>query len=268
MIKSYIKKNATKSWLTKNHFKRNGIFSEGCREAHSYRFPVYKYGASSCLDCELTVLMDGGEVIINVYDHNTKNKYAPFYCTDNHCHHEFLVKIRKRIENEMKKTWNRGGEKMKVRIKKINKNAITPTIGSDGSAGHDIYACISEKIAIHPHKTVMIPTGFCAEMEKGTVALIYSRSGIAARRGLVVCQGTGVVDSDYRGEWIVPLHNDTNDVQTVASMERIAQVIFTDYIVPEFEEVECLSETERGDGGFGSTGRSRPCKNGGAVNKR
>lgn len=144
---------------------------------------------------------------------------------------------------------------MKVKIKKINKTAKLPTRGSTEAAGHDIYACINEPIMILPHKTAMIPTGFCTEMERGTVALIYSRSGMATKKGLVVCQGTGVIDSDYRGEWFVPLHNDTNEIQTIEPMERIAQVIFTDYIVPEFAEVEELTCTERGSGGFGSTGK-------------
>lgn len=142
---------------------------------------------------------------------------------------------------------------MNVKIKKLNKKAVIPTRGSKDAAGYDLYACIENKITINPHETVKIPTGFSAEMHPGTVALIYSRSGLATKKGLVVCQGTGVIDSDYRGEWFIPLHNDTNIAQTIFPGKRIAQVIFTDFIVPDFVETEQLSSTERWDGGFGST---------------
>lgn len=144
---------------------------------------------------------------------------------------------------------------MNVNVKILDDRAVIPTRGSEESAGYDLYACMRNTIQIAPHETVKIPTGFAVEMKKGTVALLYSRSGLATKKGLVVCQGTGVIDSDYRGEWIVPLHNDTNEVQTVSPRERIAQVIFNDFIETKFIEVEELSDTERGDGGFGSTGR-------------
>lgn len=144
---------------------------------------------------------------------------------------------------------------MQVKIKKLRDNAIIPTRGSLEAAGNDIYACIDKEINVNPHETVKIPTGFSTEMMNGTVALIYSRSGLATKKGLVICQGTAVVDSDYRGEWFVPLHNDTNKAQTIEPNDRIAQVIFTGYIVPEFIEANNLSDTERGYGGFGSTGK-------------
>ena len=144
---------------------------------------------------------------------------------------------------------------MQVKVKKLRDDAIIPTRGSVEAAGSDIYACIDEKISVNPHETVKIPTGFATEMLNGTVALIYSRSGLATKRGLVVCQGTAVVDSDYRGEWFIPLHNDTNNVQTIEPNDRIAQVIFTGFMTPEFIETNNLSNTERGNGGFGSTGR-------------
>lgn len=144
---------------------------------------------------------------------------------------------------------------MKINIKKLTKTAVIPSKGSEQAAGYDLYACIDRKIEIAPHETVMIPTGIATEMQEGTVALIYSRSGLAAKQGLVVCQGTGVIDSDYRGEWFVPLHNDTNTSKVIEPNERIAQVIFSDYIAAEFNEVEEVSESERGSGGFGSTGK-------------
>lgn len=143
---------------------------------------------------------------------------------------------------------------MDVKIKKIKKDAVIPTRGSEWAAGNDIYACIDHDIFIKPHETIKIPTGICTEMENDTVALIYSRSGMATKRGLVICQGTAVVDSDYRGEWFIPLHNDSCKTQKVSPGERIAQVIFTDFIVPNFIETDDLSDTERGSGGFGSTG--------------
>ncbi len=143
---------------------------------------------------------------------------------------------------------------MQIKIKKLNKNALIPTRGSEEAAGNDIYACIDKEILIQPHETIKIPTGICTELEKGTVALIYSRSGLATKKGLVVCQGTGVIDSDYRGEWFVPLHNDTTEVKSIMPGERIAQVIFTDFIIPDFVQVQEISKTERGACGFGSTG--------------
>lgn len=143
---------------------------------------------------------------------------------------------------------------MEVKIKKLNDNAIIPTRGSEQAAGSDIYACIDKEVQINPHETVKIPTGFATEMLNGTVALVYSRSGLATKKGLVICQGTAVIDSDYRGEWFIPLHNDTNEVRTVEPNDRIAQVVFTDFIVPEFTVVNELMNTERGEGGFGSTG--------------
>ena len=144
---------------------------------------------------------------------------------------------------------------MKVKIKKLNDKAIIPTRGSKDAAGNDIYACIDKEIQINPHETVKIPTGFATEMLNGTVALVYSRSGLATKKGLVICQGTAVIDSDYRGEWFIPLHNDTNEIQTVEPNNRIAQVVFTDFIVPKFIEVDELTDTKRGNSGFGSTGK-------------
>ncbi len=144
--------------------------------------------------------------------------------------------------------------KVNVKIKRDQNDVKMLIQKTDGSAGFDIHAYIKESIKISPNETANIPTGIRTEMPLGKVALIYSRSGLATKRGLVVCQGTGVIDSDYRGEWYVPLHNISNKVQEVSPQERIAQVIFTDYIVPDFKEVEVLSDTERGGEGFGSTG--------------
>lgn len=101
--KTYIKENVTKSWLAKKHFKYNRIFSDSCCEAYSYRFPVYQYGDSCRLECELTIFLDSGKVAINVYDYNTRNKYAPFYYEDNCCFHEFVSSMNEKIEHEIEK---------------------------------------------------------------------------------------------------------------------------------------------------------------------
>jgi dUTP pyrophosphatase len=144
---------------------------------------------------------------------------------------------------------------MKVNIKKLNENAVMPTYGSPYSAGADLYACTDEEIVVMPGQTVLVKTGLAMELEIGYVALIYARSGLATKRGLAPANKVGVVDCDYRGEIMVSLHNHSDIPQTIAPKERIAQMVITPYIKAEFEETDTLSETVRGEGGFGSTGR-------------
>ena len=141
-----------------------------------------------------------------------------------------------------------------VKIKKLNKNAIIPTRGSEQAAGMDLYACIDTPIIITPHQTVKIGTGLSIELPHGYFGAIFARSGLATKQGLRPANCCGVVDEDYRGEYIVALHNDTDIPQTINSMERIAQLVVMPYLPIEFTEVDELSETERGNGGFGSTG--------------
>jgi dUTP pyrophosphatase len=143
---------------------------------------------------------------------------------------------------------------MIVKIKKLNENAKMPTYGSPYSAGADLYACIDNEITIAPSETVLIKTGLAMELSCGYVALIYARSGLATKRGLAPANKVGVVDSDYRGEIMVALHNHSTVPQVVTKDERIAQMVITPYITAEFVEAESLSETIRGEGGFGSTG--------------
>ena len=143
---------------------------------------------------------------------------------------------------------------MKVNIKKLNPNAVIPTYGSPYAAGADLYACIDEEIIIEPGQTVLIKTGLAIELEIGYMALIYARSGLASKRGLAPANKVGVVDCDYRGEIMVALHNHSTVAQTVAKGERIAQMVIAPYITAEFNEVDELSQTVRGAGGFGSTG--------------
>ena len=141
-----------------------------------------------------------------------------------------------------------------VKIKKLNKNAIIPTRGSEYAAGMDLYACIDTPIIITPHQTVKIGTGLSIELPHGYFGAIFARSGLATKQGLRPANCCGVVDEDYRGESIVALHTDTDIPQTINSMERIAQSVVMPYLPIAFTDVDELSETERGNGGFGSTG--------------
>ena len=141
-----------------------------------------------------------------------------------------------------------------INVKKLNDLAKLPTRGSEYAAGYDLYAATSYNIEIQPHTTVKIGTGLSFELPQGTFAAIFPRSGIATKRGLRPANCVGVCDSDYRGEYIVALHNDTNKVQVIEPQERIAQMILLPYIEMQFNEVDNLSETNRGEGGFGSSG--------------
>lgn len=143
----------------------------------------------------------------------------------------------------------------KVKIKKLNDLAIMPTRGSEEAAGMDLHAAISESVYISPHETVKIPTGLAMELPSGTFGAIFARSGLATKEGLRPSNCVGCCDSDYRGEYIVALHNDSNMSRTVNPGERIAQLVILPYIPIEFKEVDKLSDTERGLGGFGSTGK-------------
>lgn len=141
-----------------------------------------------------------------------------------------------------------------IRFKQLNSMATIPSRGSEKAAGYDLYAAISEPISIRPHETVKVGTGLSFELPDETFGAIFARSGLATKQGLRPANCVGVCDSDYRGEYIVPVHNDTDDEQIVQPGERIAQLILMPYIPMIFEEVEELNETERGNGGFGSTG--------------
>ena len=143
---------------------------------------------------------------------------------------------------------------MKVNIKKLSENAVIPTYGSEYSAGADLYACIEDKVTLLPGETKLIKTGLAIEVPVGYGAFIYARSGLATKRGLAPANKVGVVDSDYRGEVMVALHNHSSDVQTVDSGERIAQMVIAPFLKADFEVVDELSDTARGEGGFGSTG--------------
>ena len=142
-----------------------------------------------------------------------------------------------------------------ISVKKVRTNAILPTYGSAEAAGADLYACLEEVVTIDAGETVFIPTGIALEVPKGCAGLIYARSSLGAKRGLAPANKVGVIDSDYRGEISVVLHNHSKTVQQVTPGERIAQLLITPVLTPQYEEVEELSNTDRGAGGFGSTGK-------------
>ena len=144
---------------------------------------------------------------------------------------------------------------MDVKIKKLNPNAHIPTAGSDKAAGYDLYACIEEAIEIQPQKMVKIGTGIAVTPPEGYFGAIFARSGLSTKRGLRPANCVGACDEDYTGEYIVVLYNDSNTIQTVEPGERIAQLVFLPYISVNMIEVDELEETERGDGGFGHSGK-------------
>lgn len=142
-----------------------------------------------------------------------------------------------------------------VKLQKLNENAIVPKYGTRFSAGADLYSCEGKAVTVEPHKTVFIHTGIAIEIPDGLVGLVYARSGLASKRALAPANKVGVIDCDYRGEIIVSLHNHSDEPQTIEDKERVAQLVLTPCFVADFEEVDTLSDTERGQGGFGSTGK-------------
>ena len=144
---------------------------------------------------------------------------------------------------------------MTIKIKKVKDNAKIPKRATNGSAGMDLYACITEKITVEPQKIAVIPTGIAIELPNPSVAaFVYARSGLGIKHGICLANGVGVIDSDYRGEICVGLCNVSDKPYTVEPFERVAQMVIAPVIVPTVTEVSELSDTERGEGGFGSTG--------------
>ncbi|MBQ8659108.1 MAG: dUTP diphosphatase [Clostridia bacterium] len=143
----------------------------------------------------------------------------------------------------------------KIAVKKLDEKAVLPTYGSDYAAGADLYALTDGEVEILPNETKLIRTGLSMEIPEGYAGLIYARSGLASKRGLAPANKVGVVDSDYRGEVMVALHNHSAIPQKIVSGERIAQLVVTPFLKVCFKEADELSQTVRGEGGFGSTGR-------------
>lgn len=142
-----------------------------------------------------------------------------------------------------------------IRVKLLRDGAKLPTYGSLEAAGADLYACLTEPVTIGSGQTVFIPTGIAMEVPVGCAGLVYARSGLACKRGLAPANKVGVIDSDYRGEVIVALHNHSTNPQTIENGERIAQMVITPVLTPAYEVSDELSNTERSGGGFGSTGK-------------
>ena len=143
---------------------------------------------------------------------------------------------------------------IKLKIKRLRPEAVLPTRGSAQAAGYDLYACMGHSVSIAPHETVMVGTGLSIAVPEGYFGAIFARSGLASKHGLRPANCVGVCDSDYRGEYIVPLHNDGDTEKTVNDGERIAQLIVMPYLAVDFDETDELPDTERGAAGFGSTG--------------
>ena len=144
---------------------------------------------------------------------------------------------------------------MKLCFKKLDARATVPTYGSEYAAGADLRAVLDAPITIKPNESVLIHTGIAVAIPVGYVGLVYARSGIACKRGLAPSNKVGVIDADYRGEIMVFLHNHGTTEQTIDPNERIAQMVVTPFIHCEYEETDNIDDTERGAGGFGSTGR-------------
>lgn len=144
---------------------------------------------------------------------------------------------------------------MLVRIKKLNEKAVIPTYGTDFSAGADLYNLPGQDITVNPHETAMVKLGFAIEIPEGYAGLVFARSGLAFKRGIAPANKVGVIDADYRGECMVALHNHSNEPVVIEGGERVAQLCIVPFLKAEFEEADELTETVRGGGGFGSTGR-------------
>ena len=145
--------------------------------------------------------------------------------------------------------------KQNVPVKILRPNALLPTYGTEFSAGADLYACLDAPVTIAPGQTVLIPLGFAMELPAGYAGFVFARSGLATKRDLAPANKVGVIDADYRGECMVPLHNHGQTPQTVEHGERIAQMVILPFLACAFFEAETLSDTARGEGGFGSTGK-------------
>ena len=144
---------------------------------------------------------------------------------------------------------------MQIKVKKVKENAILPKRGSIDAAGADLYACLEEDLIIAPGKTKFVSIGISAEIPQGYAGFVFARSGLASKSGIAPANKVGVVDSDYRGEFFVALHNHSSETRTVKHGDRIAQLIIMPVVMAEYIETDELSETERGSGGFGSTGK-------------
>ena len=145
---------------------------------------------------------------------------------------------------------------MEIRIKKLTQTAQIPMRGSEYAAGYDLYADIQENVCVAPHTSVKIPTGLALEIPEGYFGAVYARSGLACKESLRPANCVGVIDADYRGPVMVVLHNDSEQAREITPGERVAQLVIMPFLPVMFKEVDDLSQTIRGEGGFGSTGKN------------
>ena len=143
---------------------------------------------------------------------------------------------------------------MRIQVKRLRPGAQLPTAGSRYAAGYDLHACLDAPVTIPPHATAMIGTGLALAIPEGWFGAIFARSGLAAKQGLRPANCVGVCDSDYRGEYIIAIHNDSGEARTVSPGDRIAQLVVLPCVSADFTPADSLPDTERSDGGFGSTG--------------
>ena len=144
---------------------------------------------------------------------------------------------------------------MNIQLKKLSESALWPVRGSEYAAGYDLFSDIDSDVSIAPHETKLIGTGISVAIPDGYFGGIYARSGLSTKEGLRPANCTGVIDSDYRGEIKVPVHNDSNEIRVISPNQKIAQMIIQPFLSVEFEEVDSLDDTARGNKGFGSTGK-------------
>ncbi len=144
---------------------------------------------------------------------------------------------------------------MNIQLKKLSESALLPVRGSEYAAGYDLFSDIDSDVSIAPHETKLIGTGISVAIPDGYFGGIYARSGLSTKEGLRPANCTGVIDSDYRGEIKVPVHNDSNEIRVISPNQKIAQMIIQPFLSVEFEEVDSLDDTARGNKGFGSTGK-------------
>lgn len=144
---------------------------------------------------------------------------------------------------------------MNIQLKKLSESALLPVRGSEYAAGYDLFSDIDSDVSIAPHETKLIGTGISVAIPDGYFGGIYARSGLSTKEGLRPANCTGVIDSDYRGEIKVPVHNDSNEIRVISPNQKIAQMIIQPFLSVEFEEVDSLDDTARGSKGFGSTGK-------------
>ena len=142
-----------------------------------------------------------------------------------------------------------------IHVKILRSGAKLPTYGTAGAAGADLYACIDAPVTVRPGETVFIPTGIALEVPQGCAGLVYARSGLACKRGLAPANKVGVIDSDYRGEWLIYLYNQASEPRVINPGDRVAQLVLLPVLTPTVVEADSLDETDRGAGGFGSTGQ-------------